>query len=72
MIAYSPLGLGVLGGRYRKGGVMPSGARGSVLKDKIIAADLLLGTLDEVPTAFQPLDPANQTVARRAVASMNS
>lgn len=34
MIAYSPLGLGVLGGKYRKGGAMPSGARGSVLNPK--------------------------------------
>lgn len=34
MIAYSPLGLGVLGGRYRKGGEMPSGFRGFVLKER--------------------------------------
>jgi len=50
MIAYSPLGLGILGGKYKVGEevVVPPGFRGLILKERIKEATPLLQVLEEV------------------------
>ena len=51
LIAYSPLCLGALTGKYEAGGVLPSGPRGLLLSSLLKDAAPLLGLLREVAAA---------------------
>ena len=51
MIAYSPLGLGLLSGWYRPGGARPAGLRGTLFKERIDEVAPLLAVMDEVAAA---------------------
>eukprot|EP00287_Rhodomonas_sp_CCMP768_P003981 CAMPEP_0196722558 /NCGR_PEP_ID=MMETSP1091-20130531/4910_1 /TAXON_ID=302021 /ORGANISM="Rhodomonas sp., Strain CCMP768" /LENGTH=341 /DNA_ID=CAMNT_0042064301 /DNA_START=184 /DNA_END=1209 /DNA_ORIENTATION=- len=51
MIAYSPLGLGFLGGKYRAGSDLPVGPRSFIFKDRVQEVTPLLESIEDVGTA---------------------
>ena len=48
LLAYSPLALGLLTGKYRQGGTMPGGPRGAVFRQLLPKLTPLLEVLEEV------------------------
>lgn len=48
MIAYSPLGLGFLGGKYKSGGSLPAGPRSFIFKDRVAEVSPLLETMEDI------------------------
>ncbi|KAJ1484534.1 NADP-dependent oxidoreductase domain-containing protein [Baffinella frigidus] len=51
MIAYSPMGLGLLSGRYQPGGAAPPGLRGVLFKERLEEVAPLLAVMEEVARA---------------------
>ena len=48
LIAYSPLALGLLGGRYQPGGAMPEGPRGVLFRRMLPGIEPLLGLMRDI------------------------